>query len=59
MSRRTVMSPKSAVGKRTGLLKVYNAALVAGIDIVLVGRVVTVEAAACDEIGGGPDDRGW
>ena len=47
MSRRTVISPKSAVGKRTGLLKVYNAAFVAGIDTLLFGRVVTVEAAAC------------
>ena len=46
MSRRTVMLPKSAVGKRTGLLKVYNAAPVVGIDAVLVGRAVTVEATA-------------
>ena len=47
MSRRTVMLPKSAGGKRTGLLKVYNAASVTGIDTVLVGRAVTVVATAC------------
>ena len=54
MSRRTVMLPKSAVGKRTGLLKVYNAALVAGIDTALVDRAATVEVTACEEAGGGP-----
>ena len=53
MSRRTVISPNNAAGKRTGLLKVYNAALVAGADVtVLIGLVVTAVAIAC----GAPDE---
>ena len=48
-----------AVGKRTGLLKVYNGASVASIDTVLFGRTLAVVAAACEEAGGSPNDGGW
>ncbi len=58
MSRRTVISPKIAVGMRTGLLKVYNAALSAGIDTTLAGCEVTVEAAVSEVTGRSPDDGG-
>ena len=57
MSRRTEISPNNAGGKRTGLLKVYNAAPVAGTDVtVLIGLVVTAVAIACEETGGAADD---
>ena len=55
MPRRTVISPNNAVGKRTGLLKVYKAASAAAPDVVLLGLVMAV-VLACDEVGGGPDD---
>ena len=56
MSRRTIISPNNAVGKRTGLLKVYNAASAAATDVVLFGLVTAVVVRACEEAGGGPDD---
>ena len=56
MSRRIVISPNNADGKCTGLLKVYNAAPVAGTDAtVLTGPVVTVGVLACEVTGGAPD----